>query len=317
VPAHGAGILSSRMVTVKAVDDVSFSIAPGETLGLVGESGCGKTTVGRTVLKLETATEGTIRYAGTDITHSTAKDMRELRRAIQVIFQDPYSSLNPRMTIGQIIGEPLSVYGLVKDRRSEHDRVAELLNQVGLFPYMAERYPHQLSGGQRQRVGIARALALEPRFIVCDEPVSALDVSIQGQIINLLEDLQERLKLSYLFIAHDLAVVRHISDRVAVMYLGRIAEVADRDELYARPLHPYTQALLDAAPIPDPRVERSRAPRALKGEIPSPLTPPSGCVFHTRCPLADEECRREVPKVRQIGPRHTVACHKVSATSAG
>jgi peptide/nickel transport system ATP-binding protein len=243
--------------------------------------------------------------------------MRELRRAIQVIFQDPYSSLNPRMTIGQIIGEPLSVYGLVKDRRSEHDRVAELLNQVGLFPYMAERYPHQLSGGQRQRVGIARALALEPRFIVCDEPVSALDVSIQGQIINLLEDLQERLKLSYLFIAHDLAVVRHISDRVAVMYLGRIAEVADRDELYARPLHPYTQALLDAAPIPDPRVERSRAPRALKGEIPSPLTPPSGCVFHTRCPLADEECRREVPKVRQIGPRHTVACHKVSATSTG
>jgi peptide/nickel transport system ATP-binding protein len=317
VPALGAGILSSRMVTVKAVDDVSFSIAPGETLGLVGESGCGKTTVGRTVLKLETATEGTIRYAGTDITHSTAKDMRELRRAIQVIFQDPYSSLNPRMTIGQIIGEPLSVYGLVKDRRSERDRVAELLNQVGLFPYMAERYPHQLSGGQRQRVGIARALALEPRFIVCDEPVSALDVSIQGQIINLLEDLQERLKLSYLFIAHDLAVVRHISDRVAVMYLGRIAEVADRDELYARPLHPYTQALLDAAPIPDPRVERARAPRALKGEIPSPLTPPSGCVFHTRCPLADEECRREVPKVRQIGPRHTVACHKVSATSAG
>ena len=317
VPAHGAGILSSRMVTVKAVDDVSFSIAPGETLGLVGESGCGKTTVGRTVLKLEMATEGTIRYAGTDITHSTAKDMRELRRAIQVIFQDPYSSLNPRMTIGQTIGEPMRVYGMVKNRKQEHDRVAELLSQVGLFPYMAERYPHQLSGGQRQRVGIARALALEPRFIVCDEPVSALDVSIQGQIINLLEDLQERLKLSYLFIAHDLAVVRHISDRVAVMYLGRIAEVADRDELYARPLHPYTQALLDAAPIPDPRVERTRAPRALKGEIPSPLTPPSGCVFHTRCPLADEECRREVPKVRQIGPRHTVACHKVSATTTG
>jgi len=317
VPAHGAGILSSRMVTVKAVDDVSFAIAPGETLGLVGESGCGKTTVGRTVLKLEMATEGTIRYAGTDITQSTAKDMRDMRRAIQVIFQDPYSSLNPRMTIGQTIGEPMRVYGMVKNRKQEHERVAELLSQVGLFPYMAERYPHQLSGGQRQRVGIARALALEPRFIVCDEPVSALDVSIQGQIINLLEDLQERLKLSYLFIAHDLAVVRHISDRVAVMYLGRIAEVADRDELYARPLHPYTQALLDAAPIPDPRVERARAPRALKGEIPSPLTPPSGCVFHTRCPLADEECRREVPKVRQIGPRHTVACHKVSATTTG
>jgi len=317
VPAHGAGILSSRMVTVKAVDDVSFSIAPGETLGLVGESGCGKTTVGRTVLKLEAPTNGTITFDNIDITHRAAREMRDMRRAIQVIFQDPYSSLNPRMTIGQIIGEPLRVYGMVKNRKQEHERVAELLSQVGLFPYMAERYPHQLSGGQRQRVGIARALALEPRFIVCDEPVSALDVSIQGQIINLLEDLQERLKLSYLFIAHDLAVVRHISDRVAVMYLGRIAEVADRDELYARPLHPYTQALLDAAPIPDPRVERTRAPRALKGEIPSPLTPPSGCVFHTRCPLADEECRREVPKVRQIGPRHTVACHKVSATTTG
>jgi peptide/nickel transport system ATP-binding protein len=310
VPAHGAGILSSRMVTVKAVDDVSFTIAPGETLGLVGESGCGKTTVGRTVLKLETPTEGTIRFADTDITHCTARDMRELRRAIQVIFQDPYSSLNPRMTIGQIIGEPMRVYGLVKNRKQEQDRVAELLGQVGLFPYMAERYPHQLSGGQRQRVGIARALALEPKFIVCDEPVSALDVSIQGQIINLLEDLKARLKLSYLFIAHDLAVVRHISDRVAVMYLGRIAEVADRDELYARPVHPYTKALLDAAPIPDPLVERTRAPRALKGEIPSPLTPPTGCVFHTRCPLADEECRHEVPQVRQIGPRHVVACHK-------
>ena len=236
--------------------------------------------------------------------------MRELRRGIQVIFQDPYSSLNPRMTVGQIIGEPLHVYRLVKDKKEEEERVAALLRQVGLFDYMAERYPHQLSGGQRQRVGIARALALEPRFIVCDEPVSALDVSIQGQIINLLEDLQSRLKLSYLFIAHDLAVVRHISDRVAVMYLGRIAEVADRDELYADPKHPYTKALLDAAPIPDPRVERARAPRALKGEIPSPLNPPSGCVFHTRCPIADEECRREIPQVRQIGPRHIVACHK-------
>jgi peptide/nickel transport system ATP-binding protein len=221
------------------------------------------------------------------------------------------------MTVGQIIAEPLAVHGIVADRARRAARVRELLAHVGLLTQHAQRYPHQLSGGQRQRVGIARALALEPRFIVCDEPVSALDVSIQGQIINLLEDLQERLKLSYLFIAHDLAVVRHISDRVAVMYLGRIAEVADRDDLYARPLHPYTQALLDAAPIPDPRVERARAPRALKGEIPSPLTPPSGCVFHTRCPLADEECRREVPKVRQIGPRHTVACHKVSAASTG
>ena len=310
VPLSGTGFFSSKVATVKAVDDVSFTIAPGETLGLVGESGCGKTTVGRTVLKLEDPTEGTITFTGVDITHRTSKQMRELRRGIQVIFQDPYSSLNPRMTVGQIIGEPLHVYGLVKDKKEAEERVAALLQQVGLFDYMAERYPHQLSGGQRQRVGIARALALEPRFIVCDEPVSALDVSIQGQIINLLEDLQSRLKLSYLFIAHDLAVVRHISDRVAVMYLGRIAEVADRDLLYADPKHPYTKALLDAAPIPDPRVERARAPRALKGEIPSPLNPPSGCVFHTRCPIAEEVCRREIPQVRQIGPRHIVACHK-------
>jgi peptide/nickel transport system ATP-binding protein len=228
-----------------------------------------------------------------------------------VIFQDPYSSLNPRMTVGQIIGEPMRVYQLVAGRKAEHARVEELLTQVGLFPYMAERYPHELSGGQRQRVGIARALALEPTFIVCDEPVSALDVSIQGQIINLLEDLQARLGLSYLFIAHDLAVVRHISDRVAVMYLGRVVELADRDELYASPQHPYTKALLDAAPIPDPKVERGRAPRALRGEIPSPLTPPTGCVFHTRCPIVGEECRREIPAVRALKPGHLVACHKV------
>ncbi len=310
VPLSGSGMLSSKMATVKAVDNVSFTIAPGETLGLVGESGCGKTTVGRTVLKLEEATGGTISFSGVDITHRSPREMRETRRGIQVIFQDPYSSLNPRMTVGQIIAEPLHVYQLAKTKKEQEERVAELLRQVGLFDYMAERYPHQLSGGQRQRVGIARALALEPRFIVCDEPVSALDVSIQGQIINLLEDLQSRLNLSYLFIAHDLAVVRHISDRVAVMYLGRIVEVADRDELYANPKHPYTQALLDAAPIPDPRVERARAPRTLKGEIPSPLNPPSGCVFHTRCPLADDACRREIPQTRQIGPRHIVACHK-------
>jgi peptide/nickel transport system ATP-binding protein len=311
VKAAGAGFLSSKTATVKAVDDVSLHVLPGETLGLVGESGCGKTTIGRAVLKLDEATEGTIRFAGADITHASHADMRDVRRKIQVIFQDPYSSLNPRMTVGQIIGEPMRVYKLVADRKAEHERVAELLSQVGLFPYMAERYPHELSGGQRQRVGIARALALEPTFIVCDEPVSALDVSIQGQIINLLEDLQERLGLSYLFIAHDLAVVRHISDRVAVMYLGRVVELADRDTLYAAPAHPYTKALLDAAPVPDPLIERSRAPRALRGEIPSPLTPPSGCVFHTRCPIAGEECRREVPVFRPFKPGQFVACHKV------
>jgi peptide/nickel transport system ATP-binding protein len=310
VRASGAGLWSSRTAEVKAVDDVTFSIPPGETLGLVGESGCGKTTVGRTVLRLEEPTSGTIRFQGADITRSSGRDMRDIRRGIQVIFQDPYSSLNPRMTVGQIIGEPLRVYKLVKNRAAERARVEELLLQVGLFSYMADRYPHQLSGGQRQRVGIARALALEPHFIVCDEPVSALDVSIQGQIMNLLEDLQTRFNLTYLFIAHDLAVVRHISDRVAVMYLGRVAEIADRDELYANPKHPYTKALLDAAPIPDPRIERTRAPRALKGEIPSPLNPPAGCVFHTRCPIAVEECRREVPLVRELGARHFVACHR-------
>ncbi|MDO8533167.1 MAG: ABC transporter ATP-binding protein [Xanthobacteraceae bacterium] len=310
VKIAGGGLFSSETATIRAVEDLSLSIAPGETLGLVGESGCGKTTVGRLVLKLEEATAGAIRFNGIDITHRSLRGMRELRRRIQVIFQDPYSSLNPRMTVGEIIGEPLWVYRIVANATRRKERITELLNQVGLFPYMAERYPHELSGGQRQRVGIARALALEPNFIVCDEPVSALDVSIQGQIMNLLEDLQARLGLTYLFIAHDLAVVRHISDRVAVMYLGRLMELADRDELYRTPLHPYTRALLDAAPIPDPRVERARAPRALRGEIPSPLTPPSGCVFHTRCPLADDFCRREIPLVRELQPGHYVACHK-------
>jgi putative spermidine/putrescine transport system ATP-binding protein len=292
----------------RALEPATLDIARGETLVLLGPSGCGKTTMLRIIAGLEVPDAGgRVLFDGKDMTAVPIE-----RRNVGMVFQS--YALFPNMTVSDNIGYGLKIRGMPAKERAA--RVAELVALTNISG-LENRRIDQLSGGQRQRVGIARALALEPRFIVCDEPVSALDVSIQGQIINLLEDLQERLKLSYLFIAHDLAVVRHISDRVAVMYLGRIAEVADRDELYARPLHPYTQALLDAAPIPDPRVERSRAPRALKGEIPSPLTPPSGCVFHTRCPLADEECRREVPKVRQIGPRHTVACHKVSATSAG
>ncbi len=305
------GTFSSVKSEVRAVNDVSFDISPGETLGLVGESGCGKTTVGRLILRLETPTEGAIKFKGQDISKLGAAELRPIRRKIQVIFQDPYSSLNPRMTIGQIIAEPLLVYKIVSDAAAAKKRVAELLEAVGLFAYMAERYPHEMSGGQRQRVGIARALAMEPECIVCDEPVSALDVSIQGQIINLLENLQKKLGLTYLFIAHDLAVVRHISDRVAVMYLGRMMELADGDALYAEPLHPYTKALLDAAPIPDPSIEKSRAARTLGGEIPSPLRPPSGCVFHTRCPLADDACKATIPEIREVKPGHLVACLKV------
>ncbi len=296
--------------TVRAVQDVSFDIYPGETLGLVGESGCGKTTVGRLILKLEEPTSGQIRFDGIDLTRASAAQMKAVRRKIQVIFQDPYSSLNPRMTVGEIIGEPLHVYKLVPGDKAD-GRVSQLLEQVGLRPEMAARYPHQLSGGQRQRVGIARALAMEPSFIVCDEAVSALDVSIQGQIINLLEDLQRRLGLAYLFIAHDLAVVRHISMRVVVMYFGRVMEVADRDAIYREPLHPYTRVLLDAAPVPDPTVEKGRAPRLITGELPSHLAPPAGCVFNTRCPMASEECRQVVPPLREVKPGHFAACIKV------
>jgi len=309
--ATGFKALAAGHAVVRAVDDVSFDVFRGETVGLVGESGCGKTTVGRTLLRLENATAGSIAFDGKDVTTISGDTLKGYRRQIQVIFQDPYSSLNPRMTIGQIIAEPMLVYKLQPGKAAAKAKVAELLTQVGLFEYMAERYPHELSGGQRQRVGIARALAMRPSFIVCDEPVSALDVSIQAQIINLLEDLQQKFGLTYLFIAHDLAVVRHISDRVIVMYLGKVMEVADRDTLYADPLHPYTRALLDAVPIPDPALEARREHHVLGGEVPSPLNPPRGCVFHTRCPLASEECKMGVPPLREVRPRHYAACIKL------
>ena len=306
-----SGLIFQRAVAhIKAVDGISFTVNEGETLGLVGESGCGKTTTGRCILQLYEPTAGEIVFQGQELTELNTRSMRAMRRQMQVIFQDPFSSLNPRMTAGNIIGEPLIVHRLVDNKVEYKERVAELLNNVGLNPYMADRFPHEFSGGQRQRIGVARALSVDPKFIVCDEPVSALDVSIQAQIINLLEDLQDQFNLTYLFIAHDLSVVRHISDRVAVMYLGKMVEIADRNDIYVNPLHPYTQALLSAVPIPDPVIDAQRERILLTGEVPSPLNPPSGCVFHPRCPMATDECSQVTPELREVETGHWAACIK-------
>jgi oligopeptide transport system ATP-binding protein len=310
-PVSEGIVLSRKVGDVKAVDGVDFTINRGETLGLVGESGCGKTTTGRCILRLERPTAGEILFDGRDVNRMQRGELVALRRRMQVIFQDPYSSLNPRMKVGDIIAEPIKVHGVEPDAARRRARVRELLAVCGLDPKFTDRYPHEMSGGQRQRVGIARALALDPEFIVCDEAVSALDVSIQAQVVNLLEDLRERFGLTYLFIAHDLSVVRHLCQRVAVMYLGRIVEMADNNELFDNPLHPYTQALLSAVPIPDPRIEAMREFHPPKGEVPSPLNPPPGCVFHPRCPMAVEGCRRDRPVLRELRPGHWVACSEV------
>jgi len=305
------GILIQRHIgDIKAVDGITFDVRKGETLGLVGESGCGKSTAGRSILQLYRPTSGDIVFKGQNLVQMKGEQLRRMRRSMQMIFQDPYASLNPRMTVGGIIGEPLEVHNILSPAE-RRDRVQELLKTVGLNPYFINRYPHEFSGGQRQRIGVARALAVQPDFIVCDEPISALDVSIQAQIINLLEELQERFGLTYLFIAHDLSVVRHISNRVAVMYLGKLVELTDRDSLYAKPLHPYTRALLSAVPIPDPKVEDQRKRIILQGDVPSPAKPPSGCRFRTRCPWKVDLCAEKEPEWRDVDKDHWVACHRV------
>jgi oligopeptide transport system ATP-binding protein len=304
------GILIQHTVgAVQAVDGISFDIAGGETLGLVGESGCGKTTAGRTMLGLYPATEGTVTIDGHNVQTAKGRELMAIRRKAQIIFQDPYASLNPRWTVAGIVGEPLRVHKLCSSDKERSERVKELLELVGLNPRLINRFPHEFSGGQRQRIGVARALASEPLFIVCDEPISALDVSIQAQVVNLLEDLQDRFGLTYLFIAHDLSMVRHICTRVAVMYLGVIVEMAERNELYDNPLHPYTQSLLSAVPIPDPKAARTRQRIILEGDVPSPINPPQGCRFHPRCPVVMDICSQQVPEWRDMGGEHWVACH--------
>ncbi|GGE07199.1 ABC transporter ATP-binding protein [Marinithermofilum abyssi] len=308
-PIRG-GVFGRKIGEVKAVDDVSFAVKKGETLGIVGESGCGKSTTGRSILRLEEPTAGEVEFEGADLTKLSGEEMRRMRRELQMVFQDPFASLNPRQTAGSIIEEPLIVHGL-GDAKERKEKVKELLSVVGLDSYHAGRYPHQFSGGQRQRIGIARALAVNPKLIVADEPVSALDVSIQSQVLNLLEDLQETYDLTYLFIAHDLSVVRHISDRVGVMYLGRMVELADRDELYEHPIHPYTRALLSAVPVPDPDAKRERI--ILTGDVPSPTNSPKGCAFHTRCPHVMDICREKRPEFKDQGSGHFAACHLTEA----